>query len=301
MERLQKLLAQAGYGSRRQCEKFIEAGQVTVNGKVAQLGMKADPSIDKIEIRGQRLTIEPPVYIMLNKPVGVISSLEDELGEGRTTVRDLINLPGHLYPVGRLDKQSEGLILMTNDGDMAHKLTHPRYEHPKVYRVKIEGPLNHETINQWRQGVWLEGQKTAPADIVITHQHPDYTWLTITMYEGRKRQIRRVAAQLEYNVRKLIREQLGPLTLSGVKPGEWRHLTKPEIGLLREATQSRKRAVQRKRGTKDTRKKLKKRTYQQNKNKDSRSSNKDSRSSNKDSRNSNKNSRNNNKRSSNRS
>ncbi|MFQ5436702.1 MAG: pseudouridine synthase, partial [Anaerolineae bacterium] len=140
-ERLQKLLSRAGFGSRRRCEEIIANGRVQLNGRPAKLGDKADPAKDKIAVDGETIRIKPHnfVYIALHKPKGVLSSLEDELGEGRQTVRDLIPLPGHLYPVGRLDKQSTGLMLMTNDGDMAHKLTHPRYGHRKMYHVTVEG------------------------------------------------------------------------------------------------------------------------------------------------------------------
>ena len=133
-ERLQKLMAHAGLGARRDCEQLIEMGRVTVNGRVAQFGDKANPLTDRVEVDGRAIDLarERLIYIALHKPKGIISSLEDELQQGRQTVRDLINLPGHLYPVGRLDRQSEGLMLMTNDGDLAHKLTHPRYGHEKT-------------------------------------------------------------------------------------------------------------------------------------------------------------------------
>lgn len=252
-ERLQKLMAQAGLGSRRACEAIIQAGRVRVNGRLATLGDKADPDVDRIEVDGQRLQPQMPVYIMLNKPRNVITSLEDELGEGRTTVRDLIDLPGHLYPVGRLDKQSEGLILMTNDGELAHKLTHPRYEHEKVYRALIEGQLTGAELRQWRDGLLLDGQMTAPADISIISQQKDHSWLKIVLREGRKRQIRRVAAQLGHPVLRLLREELGPLKLGDLKPGQWRYLAKEEIGALRRTVGTSKPRVGRKRTGKQKR------------------------------------------------
>ncbi|MCA9931104.1 MAG: rRNA pseudouridine synthase, partial [Anaerolineales bacterium] len=226
-ERLQKLMAQANLGSRRDCEKLIEQGRVRVNGRIAKLGDKADPNTDRIEVNGRLITIdrEALIYIALNKPKGVISSLEDELSQDRKTVRDLIPLPGHLYPVGRLDKQSEGLMLMTNDGDMAHKLTHPRYGHEKTYHVVVEGFLSDQSIDRWRRGVPLDGRYTAPAKIEVVRQQREFTRLKVTLREGRKRQIRRIAANtFGHSVRELVRESIGPLKLGNLKPGQWRHL-----------------------------------------------------------------------------
>lgn len=230
-------MAQAGFGSRRACEKLIADGRVTVNGRPARLGDKADPTNDKIVVNGR--TIKPQttdrIYIALHKPKGVISSLDDELEEGRTTVRDLVPLPGHLYPVGRLDKQSTGLILMTNDGNLAHKLTHPRYGHEKTYKVVVEGRISQEALLRWQNGVYLDGRKTAPAKISIVQQDVSFTRLEIVMREGRKRQIRRVANILGYPVRQLVREKIGTLTLGNLKVGEWRHLTAKEVTALQAA------------------------------------------------------------------
>jgi 23S rRNA pseudouridine2605 synthase len=239
-ERLQKLMAQAGLGSRRHNEALIEAGRVRVNGKVARLGDKADPAVDRIEVDGVRLKLDDAafIYVALNKPRNVLSSLEDERGEDRPTVRDLVDLPGHLYPVGRLDRESEGLILMTNDGDLAHKLTHPRYGHDKVYRVTVEGRPSPEVLDQWRGGIMLEGRLTLPVTIDLLQQQKEYTTLRITMREGRKRQIRRIAALLGHPVRQLVREQIGPLLLGNLKVGRWRHLTAQEVKALRQVTRS---------------------------------------------------------------
>ncbi|MEZ4593938.1 MAG: pseudouridine synthase, partial [Chloroflexota bacterium] len=234
-ERIQKLMAQAGIGSRRECETLIEKGRVTVNGRTATLGQKADPTTDKIIVNGQ--PIKPlqteSLYIALHKPKGVISSLDDELEEGRTTVRDLVPLPGHLYPVGRLDKQSTGLILMTNDGDLAHKLTHPRYGHEKTYKVIVEGRISNEALEKWREGMYLDGRKTIPAQITVIQQDVSFTRLEIVMREGRKRQIRRVANMLGFPVTQLVREKIGPITLGNLKPGDWRHLTDKEVAALK--------------------------------------------------------------------
>ncbi|MCA9896679.1 MAG: rRNA pseudouridine synthase [Ardenticatenaceae bacterium] len=239
-ERIQKLMAQAGVGSRRECEKLIADGRVSVNGRTATLGDKADPATDTIVVNGR--PIKPlqteSLYIALHKPKGVISSLDDELEEGRTTVRDLVPLPGHLYPVGRLDKQSTGLILMTNDGDLAHKLTHPRYGHEKTYKVIVEGRISNEALEKWREGMYLDGRKTIPAQITVIRQDVSFTHLEIVMREGRKRQIRRLANMLGFPVRQLVREKIGPLTLGSLKPGDWRHLTAKEVAALKEIVAS---------------------------------------------------------------
>lgn len=230
-ERLQKLMARAGLGSRRSSEELIAAGRVRVNGRVATLGQKADPQQDRIEVDGKplRLQREELTYILLNKPRGVISSLEDELSEGRETVRDLIPLPGHLYPVGRLDKPSEGLMLMTNDGRLAHRLTHPRFEHEKLYEVQLEGRISNQALEQWRRGVMLDERITAPAPIEVVERTNERTRLRIVLREGRKRQIRRIAASFGHPVQRLVRLKIGPLALGDLQPGEWRHLTTEEL------------------------------------------------------------------------
>ena len=236
-ERLQKLMAQAGLGSRRHNEELIQAGRVKVNGRTAHLGQKADPSLDSIEVDGQPLDLEKDttIYIALHKPKGVLSSLEDEMNQERTTVRDLIDLDGHLYPVGRLDRQSEGLILMTNDGDLAHKITHPRYGHKKIYEVTLEGNIPPEAILQWTQGVTLDGKRTAPVRIENIRRQGGSTRLNIVMREGRKRQIRRIAAQLGHPVQRLVRQQIGPLKLGNLAAGSWRHLTSDEVKRLKQS------------------------------------------------------------------
>ncbi|MCP4417326.1 MAG: rRNA pseudouridine synthase [Chloroflexi bacterium] len=234
-ERIQKLMAHAGIGSRRECEKLIANGRVLLNGRPAKLGAKADPSVDEIVVNGRLIKPQEAkkVYIALNKPKGIISSLDDDLEAGRTTVRDLIPLPGHLYPVGRLDKQSTGLILMTNDGDLAHKLTHPRYGHEKTYRVVVDGRIDAKTVERWQNGIYLDGRKTAPAQITVVQQDVSFSRLTIVMREGRKRQIRRVANMLGHSVKQLVREKIGSLSLDNLKLGEWRHLSDKEVAALK--------------------------------------------------------------------
>lgn len=237
-ERLQKLMARAGLGSRRENEAIIISGRVRVNGKIARIGQKADPGIDHIEVDGRPLQLqnEQSIYIMLNKPNGVISSLEDDLDQNRPTVREMIPVKGHLYPVGRLDKPSEGLILMTNDGRLAHRLTHPRYEHEKVYEVEITGIITDKTLEQWRRGVMLDDRITAPAPIEIIERNESYSLLRIVLREGRKRQIRRIAAGFGHPVRRLVRTKIGPLDLGDLKPGDWRYLSKGEVESLQGAT-----------------------------------------------------------------
>lgn len=232
-ERLQKLMARSGLGSRRQNEALIAAGRVRVNGRVARLGDKANPAIDIIEVDGKRLTFPANIYLLLHKPKGVISSNEDELARGRQTVRSLVDLPGHLFPVGRLDKQSEGLMILTNDGALANRLTHPRYGHQKVYRVAVHGNPSESSLKRWREGIVLDGRKTAPVQISVIKQEANETWLQVTMYEGRKRQIRRVSAFLGHPVKRLIRDRIGPVELGDLAPGKWRLLTESEIASLR--------------------------------------------------------------------
>ncbi len=233
-ERLQKILAQAGFGSRRSCEDLIRDGLVTVNGQVAQLGQKADPDKDRIIVDGKKVHVEHRrTYIALNKPEGVLSAARDDARHART-VRDLVPLPGHLYPVGRLDLDSEGLILLTDDGDLTNLLTHPRYEHPKEYRVEVEGRPEEEALERWRQGIFLDDRRTAPAEVSILSQKGDHTWLRVVMHEGRKQQIRRIAAILGFPVHRLIRVRIGPVQLGDLKPGQWRPLTAHELKELRE-------------------------------------------------------------------
>ena len=231
-ERVQKLLAQAGYGSRRACEEFIVEQRVKVNGKLIELGAKADPAQDTITIDGRRVKFDvAPIYVMLNKPAGIVTTNEDEFG--RKTVRDMIPLEGHLYPVGRLDADSEGLVLLTNDGDLANALTHPRYGHAKEYVVLVEDQPSDNTLNTWRRGVMLDGQLTAPVRVEVISMERGQTWLRVIMHEGRKRQIREVAGMLGHHVKYLKRVRLGPLELGDLKLGHWRYLTPPEVRALR--------------------------------------------------------------------
>src|SRR5512139_1385493 len=230
-ERVQKLLAQAGYGSRRACEEYLTEHRVTVNGQIVELGAKADPDRDVIKLDGKRIALAAhKIYVALNKPIGIVTTNVDEFE--RKTVRDLIPIEGHLYPVGRLDADSEGLVLLTNDGDLANALTHPRYEHEKEYRVLVEGEPSASTLKAWRHGVLLEGQMTAPAKVEVTGGDRGLTWVRVIMHEGRKRQIREVAGMLGHPVKYLQRVRIGPIRLTTLKVGEWRHLSTSEVKLL---------------------------------------------------------------------
>ena len=234
-ERLQKVLARAGFGSRRSCEDLIKSGRVQVDEQVAWLGQKVEPSLALIEVDGQPIQLQNLVYIKLNKPKGILSSTVDELNQGRPTILDLVNIAGHLYPVGRLDKNSQGLILLTNDGELTHRLTHPRYEHSKSYKASVEGLIPDDAINRWRSGIWLDGRKTAPVEITVLDRQNRGSWLKIIMREGRKRQIRRTAALLGHPIITLTREKIGPIELGKLPLGKWRYLTEKELASLKEA------------------------------------------------------------------
>jgi pseudouridine synthase len=232
-ERLQKILSRAGLTSRRQAEAWIEEGRVEVNGRVVRrLGEKADAQHDDIRVDGQR--VRPAgrrVVVALYKPRGVITSLHDP--EGRPTVRDLVaRVRERVYPVGRLDYHSEGLLLMTNDGELAARLMAPRSHCPKVYEVKVRGNPELETLRRLARGVVLEGRRTLPASVRwLRGQHN--AWLEIRLVEGRKNQIRRMLLHAGHPVMKLRRVRIGPLGLGNLRPGEYRVLSEVEVEKLR--------------------------------------------------------------------
>ncbi len=234
-ERLQKILAQAGYGSRRACEDFITAGRVRVNGQIASLGQKADPAVDKITVDGKPIAAaEALTYIALYKPRMILSTVEGERGDERQTVRDLVDIPQHVYPVGRLDFESEGLVLMTNDGDLTNKLTHPKFGHQKEYRVLLARRPDQEQLEAWRRGVVLEdGYKTAPVDVRFESAQGKGAWVRVVMGEGRKRQIRETCKQLGLPVVRIVRVRVGSLRLGNLKPRQWRYLTREEVDELK--------------------------------------------------------------------
>jgi 23S rRNA pseudouridine2605 synthase len=231
--RLQKILAEAGYGSRRSCEELIRQGRVKLNGRIAGLGEKADPEVDRILVNGAALDQpEQLCYIMLHKPPGVLTTVSTP--DSRPTVRSLIDLPGRLYPVGRLDMDSEGLVLMTNDGELTAHLTHPRYQHEKEYRILIEGTVPDRKLNSWRQGLTLEdGTVLSPVQVWIEEADPGGTWLGVILKEGKKRQIRRMAAVVGFKLQRLIRTRIASLKLGDLGQGKWRYLDEDEIQKLK--------------------------------------------------------------------
>lgn len=232
-ERLQKILAAAGYGSRRACELIIEAGKVRVNGKLAKLGDKADAEKDAIIVNGKLLRgLQRKVYIAINKPRGYLSDYDENFP--RPTVLDLIDIEENIFPVGRLDFDSEGLVLMTNDGELSNRLTHPRYEHEKEYEVLVNHMPDEKQLEIWRRGVVLEdGYRTQPAKVEFMSKVHNGAWLRITLKEGKKRQIRVTGLRIGLPVRKIRRVRIGTLKLGTLKPREWRYLTDKEVDALR--------------------------------------------------------------------
>lgn len=241
--RLQKVLAEAGVASRRDCEHLIENGEVTVNGHVvSQLPAWVDPHKDHIAVSGRRIRQSTQhVYVMLFKPRGVVSTNEDP--EGRKRAIDLVHYPNaRLYPVGRLDIESSGLLLLTNDGELANRLTHPRHGVHKVYEVTVDGALDEKDVKRLENGLFLHDQKrserakrTAQSTLKLIKKDRDRTRLRMELGEGRNRQIRRMMAQLGHKVRKLRRVQMGPVKLKGLQPGQWRELLPAELTALRKA------------------------------------------------------------------
>lgn len=233
MERVQKLMSQAGLASRRESEKIIEQGRVKVNGKVITIGDKADPDKDTVTVDGQRLKLSEieKVYYVINKPINVLSTNKAPDGDDRPTVREMIPVDGHLFTIGRLDAESEGLMVLTNDGDLTNRLAHPRYEHTKTYKVTVYGEPDEETLEEWQNGVWLPEGKTAVCSVQVleTNKANGTTTLRVVMIEGKKRQIRRVATKLGYPVKKLMRTHIGQLGLGTLRRGEWYKLSDEEV------------------------------------------------------------------------
>ena len=230
-ERIQKLISASGICSRRRAEKLIRQGRVSINAQQAQLGHRADRDCDDIRIDGQLLRVpEPPRVVLLNKPAGVICSCRDPYG--RITVLDLLppSKRAGVHPVGRLDVNSRGALLLTNCGNFTLRVTHPRYKQTKVYKVWVRGELSEQALNRWRDGVTLDGRITMPAAVTI--QHLDYqrgrSLLEVRLREGRNRQIRRIAEALGYPVQDLQRTAIGHINLSGLAEGRWRQLSVSE-------------------------------------------------------------------------
>lgn len=232
-ERLQKILSRAGHGSRRGCEELISKGRVTVNGRIATLGMKADPDRDKIAVNGKLIEkSEELKYIALNKPRNVISAASPQ--DDRRTVRELVDEPGQLYPVGRLDYESEGLILLTNDGDLTYRLTHPKFMHEKEYRILVARRPDEKQLAAWRNGIVLDdGYRTKPAKVRVTGTYGKGAWMNVILTEGRKRQIREMGRLTGLPVVRITRIRIGSLQLGNLKPKQWRHLTTEEVSNLK--------------------------------------------------------------------
>ena len=229
--RLQKILASAGFGSRRQCEELIEQGRVEISGTVAKLGSKVDPFRAIIKVDGERLKSAKPIYLALFKPKGYLCTDSDQ--QGRARVIELVPASfGRLFLVGRLDKDSEGLILLTNDGALSERLTHPRYGVPKIYRVQVAGELTEEGVRQLREGVHFAEGFAKAEHVVIKGRHKQSTILDITLTEGMNREIRRLLARIGHKVLTLIRIAVGPVKLGKMAPGEWRKLTQTEVERL---------------------------------------------------------------------
>lgn len=228
MERLQKILAQAGIASRRKCEEVIAAGRVTVDGVVqTELGTKADPFKQRIEVDGNPISLERKVCILLHKPTSYVTTVTDP--EGRRTVMDLVeSVKERVYPIGRLDYDTSGLLLLTNDGELTEKLLHPSHELPKVYRVTVLGMPEREIIQKLKSGVQLEDGMTKPAQVRTLRNHPKESVLEITIHEGRNRQVRRMFEAVGHPVKRLKRVQFGPLYLGSLATGKWRWLTEEE-------------------------------------------------------------------------
>jgi cytidylate kinase len=254
-ERLQRILARAGLGSRRACERLIAQGRLTVDGKlVTELGSTADPQVSVICVDGRPIQPERPRYIILHKPAGYLSNPDPRAGH--PSWLDLVSIPERLYPVGRLDLDSEGLLLLTNDGDLAQHLTHPRFEHRKTYLVQVEGTPDPRKLRRLRHGIMLEDGPTAPAEVMLLRAAPKEvagqnmpaqgrasessvgdsrpsTWLKVSLREGRKRQLRRMVARLGHTALRVVRVSMGPLQLGPLRAGKWRELWPSEIEALR--------------------------------------------------------------------
>ena len=230
-ERLQKVLAQRGYGSRRVSEELIAAGRVRVNGELARLGVRVEVDHDRVEVDGHLVSVKPGlVHYLLNKPAGVVTTAKDT--HGRRTVVELVPAEPRVFPVGRLDADTEGLLLLTNDGDLAHQLTHPSFGVEKEYLAQVAHPLAPGALRRLRDGVDLEEGRTARAEA----SQPEPGLVRITIHEGRNRQVRRMLEAVGHPVERLVRVRIGPITDRRLPPGEWRHLTDEERRALEAAT-----------------------------------------------------------------
>ena len=242
-ERLQKILSRSGFGSRRTCEEMITMGRITVNGNVAELGSKADPKKDVIRVDGSILQYTEPekVYIMLNKPRFVLSDRDSS--DPRRSVFSIVENSEGLFVVGRLDFESEGLILLTNDGELANKLSHPRYGKEKEYQVLVAKRPDDKQLKAWRHGVVLEdGEKTGPAHVQVIGLSGKGAWLRVVMTEGRKRQIREIGKTIGLPIVRLIRVRIGTLEMGDLKSGEYKELNENQVKSLRALVSGKPRA-----------------------------------------------------------
>ena len=232
-ERLQKVLARAGFGSRRKCDDLIGAGRVTVNGEVAILGRRVDPDSDEVTVDGVATSVRPGlVHYLLNKPLGVISTASDP--QGRPVVVDLVPSDPRVFPVGRLDADTEGLLLLTNDGALGFRLTHPSMGVEKAYLAEVEGSPSAGALRQLREGIELDDGPTSPARVSLTPPN----LVRLVLHEGRNRQVRRMLEAVGHPVVRLARYRIGPLSDSTLAPGEWRPLDLAEVRALEEAAAS---------------------------------------------------------------
>ena len=236
LPRLQKVLAEIGLASRRQAEEMIRQGRVTVNGRAARIGEKVDPSRDHIKVDGRRVALpSEKLYLLLHKPKNTVTTLEDP--EGRPTVLSLVKEKrARLFPVGRLDYDAEGFLLLTNDGNLAHRLSHPSFRIPRTYRVKVKGKPSPEEIRKLSRGISLEDGPTAPCRITFLRETRENAWMEMTLREGRNRQVKRMWEKMGYPVLKLKRVSFAGLALGNLQPGEYRALGPKELEKIRRMT-----------------------------------------------------------------
>lgn len=238
-QRVQKVLAHAGVGSRRAVEEMIAAGRVAVNGSRARLGDRVDPTKDKVEVDGSLVPLAPDlVYYLLNKPEGVVTTAGDP--HGRPTVAELVATEERVWPVGRLDIATEGALVVTNDGDLTHRLTHPRFHAPKTYLAEARGSVGRRALDRLARGVELEDGVTQPAVVGIAERVAGRTLVEITITEGRNRQVRRMFEAVGHPVVRLVRTHIGPIGIGRLKPGSYRKLSPTEVQSLYRATEGNK-------------------------------------------------------------
>lgn len=232
-ERLQKYIARCGISSRRKAEELILSGRVQVNGhKVIELGTKIDPLTDIVVVDGKKISeVKDFIYIKLNKPVGYVTTVKDQFD--RKTVLDLIGIKERVYPIGRLDYNTSGLLLLTNDGDLANKLMHPKYHIYKTYIAEVEGRVSDESINQLKKGITIEDYKTAPAKVKLLKYIDNKSLVQISIYEGKNRQVRKMLDAVGHEVKTLKRISFGEISLEDLKVGSWAHLSNEEVEFLK--------------------------------------------------------------------